>query len=231
MTPTQVHFSKRAVKLIEKYSKPYARQTRVKKLGKILRHWSRAELAEHLSPKPSTHAQNARNKQLQKVGQHAQKLLETMQALDNNGRDLIAYMMAVADTKTSIGKQHTAFMQFIKRIDDECHFLERLSAATHKAVHKHTGRNITAYLVMLDAAAIYKWLTGTQPSRIVVDGTETGPFYIFLSCLWPVIFQKGDAGLPAAIKNWARYHREYGESSPLIANIAIRHPEWRVFEQ
>jgi hypothetical protein len=89
-------------------------------------------------------------------------------------------------------------------------------------------RNITAYFVLLDAAAIFEWLTGVQATREVDrdNGKEIGSFFQFASVRWSVIFQDGIAGLPAAMKNWAEWRSEYDEPSALIANIAAGHPEW-----
>lgn len=231
MNSTNVQFSDRAVQLIEKYSRQYAQPKRAKLLGKILRHWSRAELAEHLSPKPNTQIQNQRNKQLSKVGQQARQLLQAFQSLDEDCRALLAYMMASADAKISPKEQHAEFVQLFERIGNERYFLERLSHAALKALRKPTRRKITTYLVVLDAAAIFEWLTGKDATRIVKDGSEIGPFHDFLASLWPVIFNSGDDGLPAAMKNWASARSKYNERSPLMANIAMRHPRWGVFKQ
>jgi hypothetical protein len=183
MKPTRVQFSNHQLKLIEMNLPSHARPRRAKQLRQILRHWSRTELEEHLSPKPSAATQKQRNKRLLKVGQRAQKLFQAIEELDDNCRDLLAYMMASADTKVLIGEQHAEFFQLMERIDNERFFLEKLSQAAPKAVQKSTRRNIPAYLVMLDAAAIYKWLTGKKPTRVVKDGNETGPFYEFVASL------------------------------------------------
>ena len=93
-------------------------------------------------------------------------------------------------------------------------------------------RNVPAYLVLQDAAEIFEWLTRIKATREVSrdNGTETGPFFQFASILWPTIFGNGVAGLPAAIKNWAKWRSAYNEQSALIANLARRHPTWGIFE-
>jgi hypothetical protein len=59
---------------------------------------------------------------------------------------------------------------------------------------------------------------------------EIGPFFRFASALWPAIFGNGTVGLPAAMKNWASARKHYDERSALIANMALRHPEWGLFQ-
>jgi hypothetical protein len=89
-------------------------------------------------------------------------------------------------------------------------------------------RNVKAYLVLQDAAAIYEWATGTTATREVdrETGSEVSPFFKFASILWPMIFGNGEAGLKAAIKNWAAWRKKHDERSALIVNIALRHREW-----
>jgi hypothetical protein len=86
---------------------------------------------------------------------------------------------------------------------------------------------------MLDAAAIFEWLTKLKAARVVdrASGDEVGPFWRFLEAVWPVVFGKGDEGLRAAMKNWAQWRSLYHEQSALIANMALRHPTWGIFER
>jgi hypothetical protein len=62
------------------------------------------------------------------------------------------------------------------------------------------------------------------------ESKESGRFFSFASELWPLVFGNGQAGLSAAMKNWAWARRRYDEASALIANINFRHPTWGVFE-
>src|SRR5262249_28932307 len=93
-------------------------------------------------------------------------------------------------------------------------------------------RKYTPYLVLQDAAPIFEWYTGTKPTREVdrVSHKETGPFFHFVSTLWPVLFGNR-SGLIAAMKNWEHARKHYGERSALIGNIALRHPTWGIFTQ
>jgi hypothetical protein len=86
---------------------------------------------------------------------------------------------------------------------------------------------------MKDIAAIFEWLTNIEATRQVdrISGVGAGPFWQFAAAIWPVVFGEADDGLPAAMKNWSSYRKRYGERSALIANIAMRHPTWGIFER
>jgi hypothetical protein len=87
-------------------------------------------------------------------------------------------------------------------------------------------RNLIADRVLLDLAAIYRWATDREPTRITGrdDGADDGPFYEFAAAVWPLVFADADAGLSAALKRWGA-NRSF-DASALIANIRLRHPEW-----
>jgi hypothetical protein len=122
------------------------------------------------------------------------------------------------------------------RLDEENDFLAKLSAIAPREmlkVRKGQPRNYRAYLFLQDAAAIFEWVTYTKKATREVsrdDGTEIGPFFQFASTLWVAVFGRA-AGLPAAMKIWASGRKRYGEQSPVMANIALRHPTWGIFER
>ena len=108
-------------------------------------------------------------------------------------------------------------------------FLKALSSAKPSSkLRRGRGqpRNVVAYLVIRDIADIFEWATRQKAMR----GEEDSPFYEFAAAVWPVVFGKGDDGLPAALKNWAWARKNLRERSPCIANMDLRHPEWRLFE-
>jgi hypothetical protein len=92
--------------------------------------------------------------------------------------------------------------------------------------------------VIFDLAALFEWVTGSSPTRRIHgrdaaepdQGRPYGPFHTFVSVVWPLIFGS-PAGLSAAEKRWARAFRQSGARSEVIANIASRHPEWRLFDE
>src|SRR5205807_1547670 len=98
-------------------------------------------------------------------------------------------------------------------------FIETIATAAKRPLEKPSRgqpRNIPAYLMMMDIAAIFEYLTDTEPSRQVDRKTreEIGPFRDFAGAIWSVVFGGGD-GLSAALKNWAEARRKYAERSLL----------------
>jgi hypothetical protein len=95
-------------------------------------------------------------------------------------------------------------------------------------------RAVAHYLIMMDLAAIFEYLTRKRATRSVrgedhfAYGAEYGAFWDFAQATWPAIF-KSTNGLKSAMKNWAVDRVRYGEASPLIANMHLRHPEWGLF--
>jgi hypothetical protein len=130
----------------------------------------------------------------------------------------------------------TEFSDRQARLRQEVDYIAKLGAITPKQfwqISRGRPRNIAAYKVLQDAAAMFEWLTDTTATREVdrFEGTETGPFFEFASILWSAVFRKDIAGLPAAMKNWAAARSKYKEDSALVGNIALRYPTWRVFER
>jgi hypothetical protein len=130
---------------------------------------------------------------------------------------------AELDDKTAQLEQEHRFLDDLSRIEPET--LWRLRPGQPP--------NVTAYLVLKDAASIFEWLTGKKAARGVnrSDATESGPFHRFVSVLWPAIFENGTSGLPAAMKNWAQWHSKHQERSALMTNMASRNPTWGLFEK
>jgi hypothetical protein len=200
-------------------------QKRLKLLPKILREWSRTELPRHLSLE-SLKIIRDRGKKVEVFEKHARALLQAFNALDDSGLRRIK-----ARSELTLNE--------LEALHD---FLTRLARARPHAVQKSgrgNPRNYIAYLVILDIAAIFEWLTKTKATREVdrYGKGDIGPFWKFAKAIWPLVFGKGKYGLSSAIKNWASVrsagkHRssEVDEKSALIANIAMRHSSWGLFD-
>jgi hypothetical protein len=208
---------------------------RRKLLRPILRDWYCTELREYLSEEPRAIIRQ-RVKRLEAVGRRADELLRALEAIEKaDDRFWIVSEMARANdpylSQSELDRQNDRF-------DEVREFLRSiaLAAKTSTAIWKKSRggpRNLTAYLVMLDAAAIFEWATGIKPTRRVdrITGCETGPFFTFAAAVWPVAFGRADDGLPAAMKNWAIGHKKYRDRSPLLYNLNMRHWEWGVFDR
>jgi hypothetical protein len=197
-------------------------------LPRILAEWCRTDLRGHLQNRRTPE----RRRRVVAVGKRAGDLLRALTAVDKVDRAGIASEMVRAAGGIAGWAE---ISELIQRIEEEVVFLTKLEEAAPQTWKRGQGgpRNITAYLVMQDAAAIFEWLTNTEATREVDRDShaEIGPFWTFVAAIWPVVFRKADDGLPAAMKNWARDRKRYGERSALIANIAMRHPTWGIFER
>jgi hypothetical protein len=193
---------------------------RVQALGTILREWSRTDLPDHLSRGSLASKWKQSSEKLMKVERYARKLLQEIEALDDYSRFRIRHAMESVDQQQPSSTGRAGEDQAQIRVDDELAFLRTLSTLTSKA-KRGQPRNISAYLVMLDAAAIYEWASGKKATRNVDRQTykEVGPFRKFLEALWPVVFGNGTHGLQAAMRRWEEAHTKYDEKSAVISNI------------
>jgi hypothetical protein len=208
-------------------------QHRLRLLPRILDEWSRTDLREHLSREPRATVRK-RYEQLTKVGKCANHLRQALDATDERGWFWIAHEIACENQPFSASREKVS--ETNERLTEEGEFLLKLAAATSRLMEREKlgsgqPRNIRAYLVMMDIAAIFEWLTGRKAARGVdrAHHTETGPFWRFAESVWPVAFGNSP-GLKAAMKNWAEA-RKLKEQSRFLNNVAINHPTWGIFEQ
>jgi hypothetical protein len=217
-------FDDRVIRLIVASLPKRVDPRRLELLPQVLREWSSNELLAHLSREPPAVVKE-RAERVKAVGDRARDLLKALEAIDDVDQWEIADKMLREE-------EHLRLKMMVQRIKEEKGFLIKLAAAAPKAWKRRRGHppNDTAYLVMKDAAAIFEWCTKSEAKREVdrVSHEEIGPFFQFVVAIWPVIFGKGDDGVSATIKKWASYRKLEGR--PLIANIAMRHRTWRLFE-
>jgi hypothetical protein len=203
---------------------------RRKLLPKILHEWSAHELRDHLSREPRDIIRRRATKQ-KLLAKCARQLLGALDALDDNDLGHVAYQMRQRG-RTS---DRSEIVKINNWLDEAPEFLGKLASISPQHfwnLKRGQPRNLIAYLVLRDAAAIFEWYSGKKAARTVdrVNATESGPFFRFARVLWPIIFSDV-AGLPAAMKNWAFARSKFKEPSPLIVNIGLRHPEWGLFER
>ncbi|HEY7243372.1 MAG TPA: hypothetical protein VH678_05755 [Xanthobacteraceae bacterium] len=214
--------------------KPQSKRRR-ELLPLVLREWSGAELRGYLS-RESRAITKQRIKKLETVQMRSLELLDALKALDKLGRTTIVVAMMNAEGVRLQDVSRSEFTDRVARLDGQLYYLEKLAVIVPREIWKLAPgqpRNLTAYLVLQDAAAIFEWFTGIKAARGVdrINATETGPFFRFASVLWPIVFGNGTEGLPAAMKNWALGRSRYHERSALIANIALRQRTWGVFDE
>ena len=193
----------------------------------ILDDWGRNELRRHLSL-DSRAMIRLRIQRVDRVRRCANELCLALNAAGDERTIIEAEMFQGVDGRRLENISRSEWADLTRRFAEEIIFLTKLAAVDPKRISRlgpGHPRNYAAYLVLCDAASIFRWYTGKKAARGVHRscGTETGPFFRLASALWPVVFGRGIRGLPAAMKNWA------SSSSPLVANINERHPAWRVY--
>jgi hypothetical protein len=222
-------FSSEAVKSIAASLPSPRSPARCELLPGILREWSHNELRRHLSLE-SRATVRGRIKKLQAIKRQAIQLSRAFEKVDEAGqRSIVAQMLGWPKVRTGNFKDEA------KRLHEVREYIRKLATLSPEQCwtsRRGRPRNYAAYLVLQDAAAIFKWFCGKKATRVVnrIDNTETGPFFRFASTLWPIVFGKGHHGLTAAMKNWATGRTQFDEASALIANIDLRHPTWGIFE-
>jgi hypothetical protein len=190
------------------------------------------DLRSHFS-RETTAQQRNRRERLARIGKIADRLSAALNELDKRDRYTLAGQIGVAKGQDIFQAIFTD--QNLDRLNDAQNLVAEIGAAAKQPLWKPgrgQPRNISAYLVMMDIAAIFEWLTNTAPTRIVDRTTydESGSFGDFAGAIWPLVFGT-NSGFSAAMKNWGWAHKKFGEQSPLLANIAMRHPEWGIFER
>src|SRR5260370_11553729 len=195
-------FTDREVKLIGQSLPDTVDPRRRELLPQVLREWCRNELREHLS-RESAATILERVERMKAVADPAGGLLQALEALDDRVRAAIAGQMLPRDLWLS-PEGGGIIRGLTHLIREENSFLTKLAAAAPTAWKQGRGRpvNMMAHLVIRDAASIFEWLTKTEATRQANRSTHqgTGPFCTFLAGIWPVVFGKGDDGLPAALK-------------------------------
>jgi hypothetical protein len=246
-------FDERAVELIKASLPAGIDQRRLDLLPLVLNEWSRTDLREHVSLEGRATVRT-RYDRLKKVGDCATLLRQALEAIDQRGRSWIVQEIAREEGSTFFSVSREKFTDMRERVNQEYDFLRKLTAATMRRLKQEDDflrklttatlrlseedeerkrghpRNIPAYLVMLDLAAIFEWLTDSKATRVVdrTDHTETGPFWRFAESVWSVAFGT-TRGLKAAMKNWAEARELYHEHSSFLLNLPLRRPEWGIF--
>ena len=198
---------------------------RLSLLPNVLREWAENYLPEYIDLADSRSSTVEQTKRLAKIGGAAGVLQKRVMEAD----DLSLIALEMARTAKPVPTRDR-LEHFIQTLSD----LIAAVASLQKRMKSSPGqpRNIIAYLVLRDIAAIYGWVTGDKAHREVhrVHGTEIGAFYQFAAAIWPLVFSSADDGLPAAMKNWSIARRQFREASPLLINIRMNHPSWRILD-
>jgi hypothetical protein len=180
-------------------------------LPQILQEWDRSALREHLSRETRANIRK-RIKKLDSVTELARQLAEALDKLDDVDRsEIVLQMIRAEPSPEEVSREE--YDHRTARLSVLSEYLAKVGGVHPKEIWKPQRgqpRNLTSYLVLQDAAAIFEWLTSVTATREVDrdTGSETGPFFRFASILWPVVFGKDTAGLPSAMKNWGQWRSQ-----------------------
>jgi hypothetical protein len=212
-------------------------QWRLDLLPLILTEWGRAEVIEHWRQKPEPACvRRSRWVRGHAVEIGAGRLAEALGKLDEQDLQAIIFYLASPLDRYPQGLTTHNIEEAQRKLAAARELLPQLARATREAClpfvpRQGPARNDVPYLVLLDLTAIFEWLTSrkTPRGRFKRDPDEEQlPFHKFLEALWPLVFES-DHGLSNAVKIWNSHRKKYGDRSPLIANLALRHPEWGIF--
>jgi hypothetical protein len=207
---------------------------RLSLLPNVLREWAENYLPEYAVLADSRESAMDQTKRRAKVGSAAVTLQAAMAVLKPDDLSSIALEMGRTDESVPMRDRLEHFTEKLMEQSRSLSYLIAGVASLQKRMKSGPGqpRNIIAYLVLRDIAAIYGWVTGNKAHREVdrVRGTEIGAFYQFAAAIWPLVFSSADDGLPAAMKNWSLARRQFREAFPLLINIGMNYPPWRILD-
>jgi hypothetical protein len=174
---------------------------------------------------------------LASVQKRAELLNEALAVIDDADRLNIITQLACPPERVPQGLTGANICRARRELEAAYEWLPRLAAAARDAClpyapKKGPARNDVPYLVLLDLAAIFEWLTGRKAPRAWFKrGPEEEPllFHEFAAAVWPVLFDSDD-GLSNAVRTWNDDRRTHGDRSPLMINLALRHPTWGIFD-
>ena len=213
-----------------------ADQTRLALLPNILRDWGHEDLPRLFWHEPEpVEVRNERHRRLKRVEGTAACLGAALAELDERERSDLICMIACPPERFPHGLTQTNLARATNDMEATHAFLSRLAAAAEAASLSYApkrgpARNNVPYVVLLDLAEIFEWVTGIAAKRRVGRNTheDEGPFYRFAAAVWPVVFGSADDGLSSALRDWATARKKYAERSPVLRNLQMRHPEWRI---
>lgn len=199
----------------------------------IIAEWADTDLLEHLQ-RPSARDRNNQAKRLKRLARHAAALASELTAISPGSRFKIA--RALVRSEQVFDPDVSDQARELSAMPEHLNNIQKAAVAAMRPIGTETlrGKTVVAYLILQDLAAIFEYATGQTASRRVrgkdhaESGRDYGPFYDFAREAWRTIF-RSDRALRGALKHWASARRKYKEASPCVVNIAMAHPQWRIY--
>jgi hypothetical protein len=219
-------FSDRDVQTIVSHL-PIAEDRKLERLGDILNEWANHDLQKAFWVYPDKNVAQIRLKIIRRVISYAEGLRKALEDFEQfDGKHWLV--------RALIGQEFSDYRQEEvpqeQRLVDQQALLREVEVAAKEiesgfAKATDQRRNIQSYLLLLDMAAIFEWLTKRAAARGSDD--RPSPFDEFVNVLWSVIF-RNTHGIQSALKNWAKDTKKFHDRSPVVVNISMRHPDWRL---
>ena len=219
-------FSVQCIADIENSISSKARGERLASLGPILRSWAENELKEHLSH-DTKEQKDRRNYRLSLTLKSAKDLDQALDALYDFDCDYVKYHADdnvandLADKGLNDLTESVVDILKSRVTDDLKDRVKKFIAAVERAIcipKKGQPQTEIPYLVVLDAAAIYTYITGRKATR-----TETqGSFTNFCTPIWNTVFGEKTRGFTAAMKKLESERNAGRGASPIITNFFLR---------
>lgn len=200
----------------------------------ILEEWGRVDLEEHQG-RSTVQRLRTERKAMDEVGRLAGELARAVTKLDPDCKWGIAGWLAdsAIGARVKVGRRWLV-ERFVHRLDEEPGRLADAALKTAASWGPHLRRKtLVRQLILEDLAAIFEYATRERAGRRVrgkdhpEKGKDYGPFWDFANAAWLVIFQSPD-GLSGAVRRWNEVRADHNAQSPAIANMRLRHPEWRI---
>jgi hypothetical protein len=158
-------------------------------MPQIIREWAGVDLRLHFVTEPPA-ARRKRSERLTRLGKLADRLLEALDGLDERDRLTLAAQIGSVEGQSDLVAIFNEENR--RRLVESRDFIAAIAAAGGRPLSKPTRgqpRNNLAYLVMMDVAAIFEYLTETEATRQVDRDTreETGPFRDVAGAIWSIL--------------------------------------------
>ena len=205
-----------------------AEPKKLERFGDILNDWAEHDLQKATRIYPDKAIARERLKPIRCVIKHAEGLRDALENFEIfDGNSWLVWKLIEGHSGDYYSREKVVQT---RRLAEQRVFLRELELAAKAIERGFTAatdqrRNLPSYLLLLDMAAIFKWLTGRPARRGSAERPH--PFDEFVGVLWSVIFDQ-TRGMQAALKNWAKYAKKHRDRSPVIFNISLRHPGWRL---
>lgn len=192
----------------------------------VLEDWCLFDLPEHRSRTQSV-VSRERLKRLKNLRHSSEIMIAALDDASGNGeQDFVEWAILKSRGRIRRAAEKHMVASEIATLRENLIEIEVAAGSAYEILKPHKGRppNDFGYLVFLDLAALFEWLTGKKSTRRVDRDTqeETGPFHDFAKIVWPMITNTGSDGFATALRRWAESSKKFKDTSAVLANFRLR---------